>query len=365
MLDSFEVMTSERRYPIVLGNGIIREVADKYPYAIYLVDRNLLTHIMLPGGRCIEVDATEENKSLERMTDVVIQLRKLGANRDSHLVAVGGGIIQDIATFCASIYMRGVAWTYVPSTMLSMADSCVGGKSSINIASYKNLVGNIYPPSAVYVDVALVATLPTEHVIGGLFEAVKICYAHSITAMQVYSKYDASPSMDLTGFQKVIYHALICKKWFIEIDEFDQKERLLLNFGHTFGHALEAGTNYKIPHGVAIGIGMLVAVFFSRQRKDFTDLGVARVNELSGYVKLTIQNSRQHIPCLSDSVDLLLVMEKFENDKKHSSSHYRMVVPNIEGNLELVSFEKNEENRVAILGAFRAALIDLSCFSFN
>jgi len=365
MLDSFEVMTSEGSYPVVIGNGIIRQIACKHPDAIYLVDRNLLKHIVLPRGHCIEVDATEENKSLERMTDVVIQLRKLGANRDSHVVAVGGGITQDIATFCASIFMRGVAWTYVPSTVLSMADSCVGGKSSINVASYKNLVGNIYPPSAVYVDVALIATLPTDHVIGGLFEAVKICYAHSISAMQEFSKYDASPWLDSTGFQKVIYHALICKKWFIEIDEFDQKERLLLNFGHTFGHALEAGTNYKIPHGVAIGIGMLVAVCFSRQRKEFTDLGVARVNDLSGYLKLTIQNSRQHIPCLSDSVDLLLVMEKFENDKKHSSSHYRMVVPNIEGNIELVSFDKNEENRIAILGAFRAALIDLSCFSLN
>jgi len=365
MLDSFEVMTSEGSYSVVLGNGIIREIADKYPDAIYLVDRNLLKHIMLPRGHCIEVDAIEENKSLERMTNVVIQLRKLGANRDSHIVAVGGGIIQDIATFCASIYMRGVAWTYVPSTMLSMADSCLGGKSSINVASYKNLVGNIYPPSAVYVDVELVATLPTDHVIGGLFEAVKICYAHSVTAMQEFSRYHASPSMDLMHFQKVIYHALICKKWFIEIDEFDQKERLLLNFGHTFGHALEAGTNYKIPHGVAIGIGMLVAVCFSRQRKDFTDSGAARVNELSGYVKLSIQTSRQHIPCLSEYIHLRFVMEKFENDKKHSLSHYRMVVPNLEGNLELVSFEKNEENRVAILEAFRAALIDLACFSFN
>jgi 3-dehydroquinate synthase len=364
MQDSFEIITSEGSYPVLVGNGIIKKIPDQYPEAIYLIDRNLLKYIPVPIIY-VAVDAMEENKTLERMTDVVIQLRQLGANRESHLVAIGGGIVQDIATFCASIYMRGLAWTYLPSTMLSMADSCVGGKSSINVGSYKNLVGNIYPPKAVVVDIDLIGTLPVDHVLGGLFEASKICYAHSESAMQVFLETDPSPAMSSHGFEEVIRHALTCKKWFIEIDEFDQKERLLLNFGHTFGHALEAGTNYVIPHGIAVGIGMLVAANFSFQRGNLTDAATMRIKVLSNYIKSSITAHQGEIPCVSEAIPLCMVMERFENDKKHSTCQYRMVIPNREGNLELISVEKNDVNRESILCAFRAALIDLSCFSVN
>ena len=99
------------------------------------------------------------------MPQVIEQMRKLGANRQTHVYAIGGGIIQDIATFVNSIYMRGIAWTYFPSTLLSMADSCIGGKSSINVVGYKNLVGNIYPPSAVYVDMNLNINIKPEIVV--------------------------------------------------------------------------------------------------------------------------------------------------------------------------------------------------------
>jgi 3-dehydroquinate synthase len=363
MQESFDIKTSEGSYPVVITHGIIQEIASRHHDALYLIDSNLMKYTPLSASRCVWVDATEENKSLDRLSDVIVQFRGLGANRGTHIVAIGGGIVQDIATFCASIYMRGLGWTYVPSTMLSMADSCVGGKSSVNVAGYKNLVGNIYPPSEVLIDVELLATLPAEHVIGGLFEAVKICYAHSATAVLAFLDLSPSPTMAVLQLERVIHHALLCKKWFIETDEFDQSERLLLNFGHTFGHALEAGTNFKIPHGIAIGVGMLVAVRFSSQQKTLTDAGALRVKQLSDYVRSTILVNRDAIPCLSELVHLHLVMEKFENDKKHTSSHYRIVVPDEGGTLELASVTKNADSRKDLLGAFSAALADLSCFS--
>jgi 3-dehydroquinate synthase len=171
--------------------------------------------------------------------------------------------------------------------------------------------------------------------------------------------------MGLLQLEYLLRHALICKKWFIETDEFDQRERLLLNFGHTFGHALEAGTNFKIPHGIAIGVGMLVAIRFSSQRNTFTDVGAFRTKQLSDFVQSSIRVNRGAIPCLSESVQLHWVMEKFENDKKHSAKHYRMVAPDEEGNLKLVSLVKSEGSRAEVLGAFSAAIADLSCFSTN
>lgn len=365
MEDSFEILTSEGSYPVQISHGLIREISSRHQDAIYLMDRNLTKHMLLPAGRCVWVDATEENKSLEQMSDIIIQFRGLGANRGTHIVAIGGGIVQDIATFCASIYMRGLDWTYVPSTMLSMADSCVGGKSSVNVGGYKNLVGNIYPPSEVLVDVELLTTLSVDHVIGGLFEAVKICYAHGALAVQLFLDLRPAPNMGVFRLEYLIRHALICKKWFIEIDEFDQRERLLLNFGHTFGHALEAGTNFRIPHGIAIGVGMLVAIRFSSQRKTFTDVGAFRVKQLSDFLQLSIRVNREAIPCMSELVRLDSIMEKFENDKKHSATHYRLVAPEEGGGLQLVSLLKSEDSRREVLGAFSAALAELSCFSMS
>ena len=135
--------------------------------------------------------------------------------------------------------MRGIAWSYMPTTVLAMVDSCVGGKSSINVGPYKNLVGTFHPPKQIDIDPLLATTLASEQIAAGLIEAAKICFCRGPASFAEYLGQEPGVGMGTQALEHVILTSLLAKKHFIEIDEFDKKERLLLNFGHTFGHAIE------------------------------------------------------------------------------------------------------------------------------
>ncbi len=356
MRESFEIASSSDRYQVVIGRDLVQEVLKQYPDAIYLVDDFFDDSLMLPEGRRISIHADEETKSLERMPEVIVKLRQMGANRSTHLVAIGGGVVQDIATFAASLYMRGVSWTYMPTTLLSMADSCIGGKSSINVAGLKNLVGNFYPPKEILIDVEFSKTLDPEQIVGGLFEAEKICYARDSAIYERYLSLNPAARMELDALQEVISLSLHTKQWFIEVDEFDQKERLLLNYGHTFGHAIEAGTSFAVSHGIAVGIGMLVAVRYAELQGLVLSHALSRVQQFAEHVKSMLKSIDLTEP---DVVDLSVFMQKFEGDKKHKKDVYRMVCPTAHGALELIAAPKNAETQAMIHKAYELALNDL------
>lgn len=351
MPESFEIKSSTGTYPVSIGTDLLQSLTKSRPGAIYIVDARLSGRLQSGTSNVIRIDATEQAKSLDAMSDVILQLRDCRANRNSHIVAIGGGIIQDISTFVSSLYMRGLSWTYMPTTLLGMADSCIGGKSSINVKGYKNLVGNFYPPQDVLVDLDFIKTLDAEQVISGLFEAAKICYARSFETFEEYLSDKPTFPLPVEVAQSVLTRALKTKKWFIEIDEFDKRERLLLNFGHTFGHALEAGCDFKIPHGIAVGMGMLVAINFAGSQGWLDEDGVHATGQLSRYVYQAIaQAGKDYKPILS-ALDLLAILEKFDNDKKHTDRHYRVVVPKNNGQLHLQPVPRLPES----LDAFRAS----------
>lgn len=356
MQESFEISSTSDRYVVSVGDGLVGEIVKKYPDVIYLADDFFENSLELPIGRVIYIHADEDTKSLDRISEVIIKLRKLGANRATHLVAIGGGVIQDIATFVASVYMRGLSWSYMPTTILSMADSCIGGKSSINVGGIKNLIGNFYPPKEIYIDVNFALTLNDEQVVGGLFEAEKICYARGDIEYKSYLSEAPGRGIDTKKLQRIITKSLITKKWFIEIDEFDQKERLLLNFGHTFGHAIEAGTNFQVSHGIAVGLGMLIAIRYSQLRKLLSSSANSRVEELASHVSKMINSITLVEPNL---VDLNVFIQKFEGDKKHKKDTYRMVCPIENGNLELISEIKNFETQSLIKTAYKEVLTNI------
>lgn len=356
MQESFEVSASGGNYQVVLGRGLLNQVIARHPDAIFLMDDFFESLLSIPTDRCILVNASESNKALECMAEIILKLRELGANRSTHMVAVGGGVIQDIATFSASIYMRGIQWTYMPTTLLSMADSCIGGKSSINVLGYKNLVGNFYPPKEVLVDVDFIATMDSENIVGGLFEAAKICYARGYEDFKAYLSDGPDARASKDKVQSIINRALRTKKWFIETDEFDQKERLLLNFGHTFGHAIEASTNFGVSHGVAVGIGMIVAVEFAKKRGWLSETGLQRTDRLTSHILAMLTLDGSALVSKPPTIHLDLTLDKFNNDKKHLSHKYRMVCPRGDGELVLVSEEKNHEVQREIAFAYESAL---------
>jgi 3-dehydroquinate synthase len=289
-----------------------------------LVDAFFRGRLHLPEALpVIWVEATEEAKALEATLPVFVALKQAGFGRGSHLIAIGGGVVQDIATFVASLYMRGISWSYVPTTFLGMADSCLGGKSSINVGPYKNLVGNFHPPRHIDILPVFARTLPAVELAGGAAEAAKIAFCRGQGAFAAYERLAApvlAGSWQEQELADLLHATLAVKQWFIEIDEFDRAERRLLNFGHTWGHALESATGFAIPHGLAVAVGMMASVCF--------------VAELEGR---SVASGLWH-HCLALLTPVLLPEQlavfdaerfgtAFQADKKHSPGSYHLIVP--------------------------------------
>lgn len=217
----------------------------------------------LNGASVLRIEAIEKNKSLEKIPEYVTTLSEHGIKRGHTLVAVGGGIIQDIVAFIAAVLFRGLPWRFYSTTLLAQADSCIGSKSSINVGGYKNQVGTFTPPQSIHISTEVLETLTDADFRSGVGEIIKV---HLIAGQKDFEKIKADYPV-LKKEKKVlmatIRRSLEIKKALIEKDEFDQKERLILNYGHSFGHAIESATHYEVPHGIAITIGMDMANFVS------------------------------------------------------------------------------------------------------
>ncbi|MDE2223533.1 MAG: iron-containing alcohol dehydrogenase [Candidatus Omnitrophica bacterium] len=215
-------------------------------------------------NRVISIKASEKSKTLEGCTVLIKNLTDRQFRRNDCIVAIGGGVIEDMVGFAATILMRGVEWVFCPTTLLAQADSCIGGKSSINMGPYKNLLGSFYPPRKILIDLAFLKTLPEDQIRSGIGEILHfyLVAGQDKLAQQMmsgYAKYLKEPEK----LQSFILKSLAIKKAVIERDEFDKGERLLFNYGHTFGHAIESVSGYKINHGQAVTMGMDIANYLS------------------------------------------------------------------------------------------------------
>jgi 3-dehydroquinate synthase len=272
--------------------------------------------------RSLLIKADEEAKVFDRMGELLIELRARGLNRSSTLLGLGGGVIQDITTFLASVYMRGIAWIYVPTTLLGMADSCLGGKSSINVGPVKNMIGTFHPPRQIIVIAALARSLPLVELRAGLAEAAKICFCHGVESFERYCLL-ADPLLSGVWsddqLAELLHHVLSVKQWFIETDEFDLAERRLLNFGHTWGHALESASGYSISHGLAVALGMEAAHRFMDSPAESKGLMI----HIRALLKGVLTGST------FSQFDQQQFLASFRADKKHGRDHYHVIVPSL------------------------------------
>jgi 3-dehydroquinate synthase len=206
------------------------------------------------------IPISEDVKTLDGVSAVYNNLMKMAPKRNLHMVSIGGGITQDITGFVASTLYRGVAWTYVPTTLLAQADSCIGAKTSLNYGAYKNLLGTFYPPCAVHILPDFLATQQDEDFYSGLGEVAKLHLIGGQTMTEnLNTALPAIQTRTLQPLLQAVYNSLALKQHYIESDEFDTGKRNLLNYGHCFGHAIEAATHFAIPHGQAVVVGMLMA----------------------------------------------------------------------------------------------------------
>ncbi len=354
MYASFEIASHIKNYRVSIDEGLLGSSPWAERDHIYLCDQFFAASLEAPGQRVISLQANEQSKSLDQMSEVIIRMREAGATRKTLLVAVGGGVIQDVATFCSSIYMRGIPWLYLPSTLLGMVDSCIGGKSAINVGPYKNIVGNYYPPEEILIDPALTLSLGVEQKVAGLCEAAKICYARGADAFQHYL--DLDPAVDMRDAQlaRLIDLSLRAKKWFIETDEFDQNERLLLNFGHTFGHAIEGATDFRISHGVGVGIGILAALSHARMAHGATPLP-QRTLILERHIRLLLSQI-PGLPAILAAASPTSLFDRFIADKKHGAAHYTIIGVAAEGDLQTIRLPRGQESDAMIQQIFAAVV---------
>lgn len=320
LLPDLEIRSSLANYTVAFSE--LTELTRWQPDAdVLLVDAFFRGRLSLPDDRpVIWIEANEEAKSLPATMEVFTALKQAGIDRSSQLAAIGGGVVQDIATFVASLYMRGIRWSYVPTTFLGMTDSCLGGKSSINVGPYKNLIGNFHPPRRIDLLPVFARTLPAAEMACGAAEAAKISFCRGDEAFAAYEAL-AEPVLQHHWTEQqlaaLLHATLSVKKWFIEIDEFDQAERRLLNFGHTWGHALESATAFAIPHGLAVAVGMMAAICFTGKRSKDSRLWNHCLQLLC--------------PVLSADQCQVFDPERFQTafhaDKKHSPGNVHLIVP--------------------------------------
>lgn len=229
----------------------------------------------------ITVAAGESMKNMETALSVMTEMLKLGADRSSVLIALGGGVIGDMTGFVASVFMRGIPYIQIPTTLMAQVDSSIGGKTAVDLPEGKNLVGTFYQPQAIYIDLKFLETLPDKEMKNGLAEIIKSGIIEDIGLFNLLaSEVQAIRERDRKVLATIIEKTCRVKKGIVELDEREKGLRRILNFGHTLGHAVEAESRYELSHGEAVSIGIVAAARISEKLYDLPTLDRERIEAL-------------------------------------------------------------------------------------
>ncbi|HVS38421.1 MAG TPA: hypothetical protein VMS17_22880 [Gemmataceae bacterium] len=273
-MQSFAVQSGQGDYPVEFCSDMTSLVAQlaQTAKAVVVVDRivaGAYDAALAPLTQrlpTLRIDATEEEKTLAGVGRVCAWLQEQNATKQTTLISIGGGITQDICSFSAHIYYRGLRWFYVPTTLLAMSDSCIGAKCCINHGNFKNQLGAFYSPTQVHICEALLGTLSEDAVASGYGEILKLMFTGS---REHFARLEASVrrgGLHNPQLTRLIHDSLLVKKSVIEVDEYETGLRRILNYGHTFGHALEGLTDHEVPHGLAVAWGMDLVNFLAVRR---------------------------------------------------------------------------------------------------
>lgn len=339
-----EVSLGPRSYPIHIGSGGLAN-ADLWRRQLrgrqVLVLSNatvapLYLEKVIEGLHGFEhasviLEDGEQFKTFDNIGRVLEALARLGANRDATLIALGGGVIGDMGGFAAACWMRGIAFVQMPTTLLAMVDSSVGGKTGVNLPAGKNLVGAFHQPAAVLIDTSTLATLPRREFVSGIAEIIKIGAigdAAFFGFLEVHT--EAILAREPQALDQAIAASCRHKAGVVARDEREQGERALLNFGHTFAHAIETEAGYgRLLHGEAVAIGMLLAARLSAALGRATPTDADRLQTLLEHFGLPTRLPHGLVP------EKLLAHMRL--DKKSLSGELRLILWRGIGRAEIVA----------------------------
>jgi len=293
---------------------------------VIVTDENILDlHAeKFTGFPVIKFPAGEEHKNQATVDNIIAELIKLEANKNTFLIGVGGGVVTDITGYVAAVYMRGIKFGLVPTSILAMVDAAIGGKNGIDVGVYKNMVGTIRQPEFIYFDYAFLETLPVKEWVNGFAEVIKHACIKDELLFKVLEKYSLHEyQVDKTLIAELIQKNVEIKTTVVINDEFEKGERKLLNFGHTVGHAIE--NLHAIPHGHAVSIGMVAACNLSVQLNNFHADDAAKIVRLL---------ARYHLP-VDVETDHARVFEVLKMDKKRQGDGMQFILLNKIGKAEI------------------------------
>lgn len=351
-----EVELGARRYPIRIGPGLLADadtlramvvgrhclvVTDETIAGLYL--QPVLSALEGKQVRTVVLPPGEAEKNLARFAELMQALADLGASRDVTLIALGGGVVGDLTGFAAACWMRGVRFIQLPTTLLAMVDSSVGGKTAVDLPQGKNLVGAFHQPAAVIADTDTLATLPIRELRAGLAEVVKYgAIADPEFFEWLENHADALLAREPSALTEAIARSCAHKAGIVARDETEQGERALLNFGHTFGHAIETEQGYGgLLHGEAVAVGMVLAARLSAALNRAPESDTGRLIALLDALGLPTR--------VPQGLQPAALLERMRLDKKAVSGSLRLILWRGLGRAEMVS-DVGPEPVIAVLG---------------
>ena len=326
-MNKIRIELGSRSYDITIGSSALDTVLNNGKRTLLVMDSNVRK---LHGSRISEKLGTEDvysfpagesSKSPETAIGICRHAAYLNYDRKCRFAAAGGGVTGDLTGFAAAIYMRGIEFIQIPTTLLAAVDSSVGGKTGADIPEGKNLVGAFHQPSQVCIDTQLLSTLPVSELGNGLAEIVKTAV---ILDPELFAKLEKNPAALLSTdafadrYPEIITRCCELKGMIVSEDEKESGRRAILNYGHTFGHAVELLSNYTLPHGQAVSIGMAAAGELAVMQGIWKREDLCRQNNLLAALDLPVKVPAKYLTC-----DLVSAMRR---DKKNSNGTTRVVL---------------------------------------
>lgn len=262
--------------------------------------------------------AGEQSKNLDIVSRLYEHLILSGFERNDVLVALGGGVVGDLTGYAAATYLRGIRFVQMPTSLLAMVDSSIGGKTGVDFLKYKNMVGAFYMPQAVYINLSVLKTLTDEQYYSGFAEIIKYgCIMDKSFYETIKAQVPALCDRNLTVLENIIYTSCICKKKIVEIDPTEKGERQLLNYGHTLGHAIEKLKNFSMLHGECVSIGMVLASQIALARGYITEEEHADLLQVC---------QKLHLPVSYTGLEPKEIIQTSKSDKKMDAGKIKFVL---------------------------------------
>ncbi|HPN88164.1 MAG TPA: 3-dehydroquinate synthase [Candidatus Omnitrophota bacterium] len=345
-MTTIKVFLKERTYPILIGYKILPQLGQKIkelrvgddaiiitnPIIAQFYAKSIIESLKKNGitSKILTVPAGEQSKSIKQAFVLINKIAQYDVLKKSFIIALGGGVVGDLAGFVASIYKRGIPYIQIPTTLLAQIDSAIGGKVAIDLPSGKNLTGAFYQPKMVFSDLATLSTLSKRQMLNGLAEAVKygiICDKKLFSFIE--KNYKRFLALDRKALLYVIGACSRIKANIVSVDEKETKGlRTILNFGHTAGHAIEAAAKYNMyHHGEAVALGMRVACRISKELKMLSPKDEKCINQLLSDIGL---------PQKIKGISLNAILSKMKRDKKFLSKKNRFVLATSIGKVKVV-----------------------------